>query len=65
MEQKFKLDELEELSCHCGNKRFESKITMRRISPIQSGKPEPIIQPFGLIVCAKCGDIFESPKIIV
>ena len=62
-ESKIKLQDMKEILCPCGHNRFEGKITMREISEILTGKPT-IIQPIHIIVCEKCGKIFETPQII-
>jgi len=63
-EQKIKLEDLEELFCPCGHNRFKSVISMRKISPIYTGKDRPVVEPIPIIVCEKCDKIFEAPQII-
>ena len=63
-ERKIKLEDLEELFCPCGHNRFKSVISMRKISPLLTGREKPSIEPIPIIVCEKCEKIFEAPQII-
>lgn len=61
--QKINLDDLKGLACGCGHDRFRQSYLIKELSSIYTGRNTEV-HPIPILVCEKCGKIFEAPKII-
>lgn len=58
------LAEAPDVPCSCGNVYFDSVINLRKISAISSPTGKEELLQLKTLLCRKCGNRFEKPKII-
>ena len=49
------------LTCEsCGNGLFKTVFVLKRLSPLITGQPKPVIVPTELFACEKCGHVNDE-----
>ena len=59
------LSNAEDVTCACGCKHFIPATSLKKVSPIMSPTGKEEYAQLGVLICFKCGDKFEKPKIIL
>lgn len=58
---KLDITQTTEYTCKsCGNNKFESRILIRRASPLLTGYPQEAFVPIDIFVCDSCGEIVKE-----
>lgn len=64
MSEKFSIEDAKDVVCSCGCKLYKPVVSLKEVSPLQSGKPYTSYAPVGGYACIKCDKLFEIPSII-